>query len=53
MYKIYRNKNGMLALVDEHGRGTWVHSAVPILTKIDVADGWVEQRCVDVDEPEA
>lgn len=53
MYKIYRNANGMLALVDpETGRGTWVHSATPILSKIDVTDGWTEQRAVDVDEPE-
>lgn len=52
--KIYRrNTTGMLALVDpETGSGRWVDSGSPILSKVDVTDGWTEQKAVPVDEPE-
>lgn len=52
--KIYRrDTTGMLALVDpETGSGRWVDSGNLILSKVDVADGWTEQKVVPVDEPE-
>lgn len=52
--KIYRrDTTGMLALVDpETGSGRWVDSGSPILSKVDVTDGWTEQKAVPVDEPE-
>lgn len=42
MNKIYRSKHGMLAVVTPDGRGVWVHSLNPILSRIDLSDGWTE-----------
>lgn len=52
--KIYRRDNtGMLALVDpETGTARWVDSGERVLSRVDVADGWTEQKAVPVDEPE-
>lgn len=52
--KIYRNDNtGMLALVDpETGKAVWVHSGESVYSRVDVAEGWTEQKAVPIDEPE-
>lgn len=47
MYKIYKNQNGMLALINEEGRAVWLNTLQPIYNKVDVSLGWTEQKVVD------